>query len=102
MEKEEGKVACKQCEAMNQKEEYQTKNRLGIIRSPRAELVQSTRALLCPLLLAYPHVVLVCDLELKSVRVEPMLDMGDIPSWRAQHRPGTPCVSGVGDLRCGP
>jgi hypothetical protein len=37
-------------------------NRLKTIRSPRAELVQGARTLLCPLLLAYPHVFLVGDL----------------------------------------
>jgi hypothetical protein len=61
-EKDRGKVACKKCEARNQKEKEQTENRLSTIRSPRAELVQGARTLLCPLLLAYPHVVLVGDL----------------------------------------
>jgi hypothetical protein len=55
-------MACKQCEARNQREEEQTKNRLSTINSSRAELVQGARTLLCPLLLAYPHVFLVGDL----------------------------------------
>lgn len=58
-------MACKQCEAGNQREKKkeQTKNRLNTIRSSRAELVQGACTLFLPLLLAYPHVLLVGDLS---------------------------------------
>lgn len=64
-EEDPGNMACKQCEAGNQrrKKKEQTKNHLNTIRSTRAELVQGACTLFLPLLLAHPHVVLVGDLR---------------------------------------
>jgi hypothetical protein len=60
-------MACKQCEARNQRNKEQSKNRnrnrLNTMRLSRAELVQGAGTLFLPLLLAHPHIFLVGDLE---------------------------------------